>query len=104
MRTTLPVTRRPAGDTRYETRSPTSSNAIAPDAARLIFVRSLSNREDQLFELDHDAGSPMTCHLQSCLRSAIDGLVKYMLGRHLRALRVLGDCPINGVWGPAFHQ
>jgi len=29
---------------------------IAPDAARLIFVRSLSNREDQLFELDLKTG------------------------------------------------
>lgn len=29
---------------------------IAPDASRLIFVRSLSNREDQLFELDLKSG------------------------------------------------
>ncbi|MEP9403156.1 S9 family peptidase [Sphingomonas sp. VNH70] len=30
---------------------------IAPDASRLIFVRSLSNREDQLFELDLATGT-----------------------------------------------
>jgi len=29
---------------------------IAPDASRLLFVRSLSNREDQLFELDLASG------------------------------------------------
>ena len=42
--------------TLYQSDGAVAPAAIAPDAARLVFVRSLSNREDQLFELDLTTG------------------------------------------------
>ncbi|KQN74498.1 S9 family peptidase [Sphingomonas sp. Leaf62] len=42
--------------TLYQSDGAVAPADIAPDAARLIFVRSLSNREDQLFELDIASG------------------------------------------------
>lgn len=42
--------------TLYQSDGAVAPADIAPDAARLIFVRSLSNREDQLFELNIASG------------------------------------------------
>ncbi|KQM21240.1 peptidase S9 [Sphingomonas sp. Leaf24] len=42
--------------TLYQSDGAVAPADIAPDAARLIFMRSLSNREDQLFELDLASG------------------------------------------------
>ncbi len=42
--------------TLYQSDGAVAPADIAPDAERLIFVRSLSNREDQLFELDIASG------------------------------------------------
>ncbi|MEH3041284.1 MAG: prolyl oligopeptidase family serine peptidase [Sphingomonas paucimobilis] len=42
--------------TLYRSEGAVAPADIAPDASRLIFVRSLSNREDQLFELDLKSG------------------------------------------------
>ena len=42
--------------TLYQSDGAVAPADIAPDAKRLIFVRSLSNREDQLFELDLASG------------------------------------------------
>lgn len=42
--------------TLYQSDGAVAPADIAPDASRLVFVRSLSNREDQLFELDLKTG------------------------------------------------
>ena len=42
--------------TLYQSDGAVAPADIAPDASRLVFVRSLSNREDQLFELDLKSG------------------------------------------------
>ena len=42
--------------TLYQSDGAVAPADVAPDAKRLIFVRSLSNREDQLFELDLASG------------------------------------------------
>lgn len=43
--------------TLYQSTGAVAPADIAPDASRLIFVRNISNREDQLFELDLKSGN-----------------------------------------------